>query len=82
MCINSNQEYLEQLKKDIVDMQMKQTQFLQASDRSKIVLNSIRSTIFDLIQKLNDMEPEPSIEHTMLNAPNVVLLEVKSLLAF
>lgn len=61
-------------------MQMKQTHFLQASDRSKVVLNSIRSTIIDLIQKLNDMEPESSLENTILNAPNVVLLEARSLL--
>lgn len=57
-------------------MQMKQLQFLQAADRSKNVLNSIKSTIIDLIQKLNDMEPEPAIDNIIMKAPNLMLLEV------
>lgn len=71
-----NQEYLEQLKKNISEMRTKQFQFLQDSDRSKNVLNSIKSTIIDLIQKLNDMEPEPAIDNIIMRAPNLMLLQV------
>lgn len=61
-------------------MQTRQNHFLQAAAHSKSVLNSIRSTIIDLIQKLDDIESEPSAEGLILKAPNVVLLEVSSLI--
>lgn len=52
----SNQEYLERLKNDLIDQRKKENGFLQAADHSKIVLNSIKSTIVDLILKLQEID--------------------------
>lgn len=73
-----NQEHLEQLKKSIADKQAEENDFLQASNRSKSVLISIKLTIIDLIQKLQEIfVSNGSMEmETNENAPNHVILEV------
>lgn len=73
-----NQEHLEQLKKSIAEKQAEENEFLQASNRSKSVLNSIKLTIIDLIQKLQEVfVTAGSIEmDTNETAPNHVILEV------
>lgn len=75
---HSNQEHLEQLKKSIADKQAEESEFLQASNRSKSVLVSIKLTIIDLIDKLQEtFVTNGSIEvEANENAPNHVILEV------
>lgn len=79
--LNSNQESLENLKKLISEKQSKQNEFLQAANRSKAVLNSIKLTIIDLIQKLHEIEIGPaSIEvETNENTSSGALLQVMKL---
>lgn len=69
---------MEQLKKYITDKQDEEKDFLQASNRSKSVLVSIKLTIIDLIHKLQEIfVTNGSIEmETNENAPNHVILEV------
>lgn len=66
------------MKKSIADKQAEESEFLQASNRSKSVLVSIKLTIIDLIQKLQEVfVTNGSIEvETNENAPNHVILEV------
>lgn len=54
-------------------------EFLQAANRSKTVLSSIKLTIIDLIHKLMEIEPaaEPVDSEINENTSNGVLLEVK-----
>lgn len=52
----SNQEHLEQLKNDINEYRSKEHEHLQAADHSKLVLNSIKTTIIDLILKLQEID--------------------------
>lgn len=52
----SNQEHLEKLKDDINEQCRKEHEHLQAADHSKLVLNSIKSTIIDLILKLQEID--------------------------
>lgn len=54
--MRSNQEHLEKLKNDINDHRRKEYEHLQAADHSKLVLNSIKSTIIDLILKLQEID--------------------------
>lgn len=79
--LNSNQESLENLKKLISEKQSKQNEFLQAANRSKAVLNSIKLTIIDLIQKLHEIEIGPaSIEvEANENTSSGALLQVMKL---
>lgn len=74
----SNQEYLETLKKNIGDKQKSESEFLQASNRSKAVLCSIKLTIADLIQKLLEIDISQDLIEGEINenTPNNVLLEV------
>lgn len=76
--LHRNQEHLEQLKTSIADKQAEENDFLQASNRSKSVLMSIKLTIIDLIHKLQEVfVTNGSIEmETNENAPNHVILEV------
>lgn len=78
ICCYRNQEHLERLKKNIADKQSEENDFLQASNRSKSVLVSIKLTIIDLIHKLQEVfAATGSIEmETNENAPNHVILEV------
>ncbi|XP_031621682.1 coiled-coil domain-containing protein 151 [Contarinia nasturtii] len=50
-----NQEYLEELKKNIAEKQAKENEHLQASKRTNAVLSSIKQTIIDLIHKLEEV---------------------------
>lgn len=70
---------MEHLKKSIAEKQAEENEFLQASNRSKSVLNSIKLTIIDLIHKLQEVfVATGSIEmQTNENAPNHVILEVE-----
>lgn len=79
--LNSNQESLENLKKLISEKQSKQNEFFQAANRSKAVLNSIKLTIIDLIQKLHEIEIGPaSIEvEANENTSSGALLQVMKL---
>lgn len=71
-----NQEYLEQLKKDINEQQRKENEFIQKSNRSMAVLNSIKSTLIDLIQKLHDFDSKSIDCEVNENTPSNVLLQV------
>lgn len=51
-----NQEHLEKLKNEINEHRRKEYEHLQAADHSKLVLNSIKSTIIDLILKLQEID--------------------------
>lgn len=66
------------MKKSIGDKQAEENEFLQASNRSKSVLVSIKLTIVDLIHKLQEVfVAAGSIEmETNEDAPNHVILEV------
>lgn len=70
---------MEKLKKNIGDKQKNEMEFLQAANRSKTVLSSIKLTIIDLIHKLMEIEPaaEPVDSEINENTSNGVLLEVK-----
>lgn len=52
----SNQEHLEKLKDDINEQRRREHEHHQAADHSKLVLNSIKSTIIDLILKLQEID--------------------------
>lgn len=73
-----NQEHLEHLKEIIAEKQAEENDFLQSSNRTKSVLNSIKLTIIDLIHKLQEVfVTTGSIEmETNETAPNHVILEV------
>lgn len=69
---------MENLKKSIAEKQAKQNEFLQASQQSNAVLCSIKMTLVDLIQKLEDIYvPNTSIEiEANENISNNTLLQV------
>lgn len=74
-----NQEYLEQLKVDISQRHSKENELLQLANRSKIVLNSIKITIIDLIQKLEGIDNNISIsvdDEINENTSTTVLMQV------
>lgn len=71
-----NQEYLEQLKKDITEQQTKENKFIQRSNQSMAVLNAIKSTLIDLIQKLHDFDNKSNDCEVNENTPNNILLQV------
>lgn len=67
---------MEQLKKDINEQQTKENEFIQKSSRSMAVLNSIKSNLIDLIQKLYDFDSK-SIDYVVNeNTPSNFLLQV------
>lgn len=47
---------MEKLKNDINEQRRNEHEHLQAADHSKLVLNSIKSTIIDLILKLQEID--------------------------
>lgn len=73
-----NQEHVEVLKKSIVEKHSEENEFLQASSRSNVVLNSIKLTIVDLIHKLEEVfVTSGSIEsEANENTSNQTLLQV------
>lgn len=76
-----NQEYLEKLKTDISALQAKVNELQQMANHSKVVLNSIKLTIIDLIQKLQDFDNKTgSIDGEINeNTPSHILLQVKAI---
>lgn len=54
--IFSNQEHLEQLKNGTSDKKKKEQDILQSVEHSRSVLNSIKTTIIDLVLKLREID--------------------------
>lgn len=67
---------MEELKKDINEQETKENQFIEKSNRSMAVFNSIKSTLIDLIQKLHDFDSKSIDGEVNENTPSNVLLQV------
>lgn len=67
---------MDELKKDINEQQTKENEFIQKSNRALAVLNSIKSTLIDLLQKLHDFDSKSIDCEVNENTPSNVLLQV------